>query len=203
MMKMKSKQRLPGAFRAALLALGIAAFASPMAQQLYRWVDKDGRVHYTQQAPAREAAKNVEKKKLGGSPVDSERIPFSLQQAMNNFPVVLYTSPGCKAGCDDARALLVKRGIPHKEVGVSDAATTDALKAATGDNKVPAVTIGRVVQKGYEPEALNQALDAALYPRSSVFTGGLPGVPQAAARSGADTQPRGARPDADPAEPKK
>ncbi len=157
--------------RKALVALGVAALSSSWAQQMYRWVDKEGHVHYTQQPPARDAAKSVEQKKLGGGNVVEGQTPFALQQAMQKYPVVLYTSPGCKEGCSEARALLSKRGIPYREVSVSDQQTNDQLRKSTGDNKVPALMVGTLVQKGFQPEALHSALDTAGYPRSPVFPG--------------------------------
>jgi glutaredoxin len=159
----------------ALAALGIAVAAAAVdAQQLYRWVDKDGRVHYSQQPPPRDSAKSVEQRKIGGSVVESAQVPFAVQQAVKNYPVTLYTSPGCKQGCVEARELLSKRGVPHREISVEDPSSIDGLQKATGDNKVPAITIGSAVQRGYEPEALNSALDTAGYPRTSAFNGKPP-----------------------------
>src|SRR3954471_14664939 len=91
-----------------LAALGIAVAAAAVdAQQLYRWVDKDGRVHYSEQPPPKDSAKSVEQRKLGGSVIESA-MPFALQQAIKNYPVTLYTSPTCKQGCTEARDLLSK-----------------------------------------------------------------------------------------------
>jgi len=43
-------------FIAAVIAL---AFASPGAAQLYKWVDKDGKVHYSDAPPAKEESKRL------------------------------------------------------------------------------------------------------------------------------------------------
>jgi glutaredoxin len=193
------------AVRAALIALGLAAlFSGSWAQQTYRWVDKEGHVHYTQQPPARDAAKSVQQKKIGGGSVVESQIPFSLQQAIKNYPVTLYTSPSCKQGCPEARELLSKRGIPYSEVSVSDSQTNDLLIKATGDNKVPALTVGTLAQKGYQAEAMHSALDAAGYPRTPVFAGKLP-VPAAAPQRPAPIAPNEATPPAsatqEPAKP--
>ena len=71
---------------ATLLALGLAIAFMAQAQQLYRWVDKDGHVHYTQQPPPREAAKSVESRRLSGSVVEAPK-PYALEQATKNYPV--------------------------------------------------------------------------------------------------------------------
>jgi len=176
------------ALRPVLMAICLAAvFSASWGQQMYRWVDNEGRVHYTQQPPPREAARSVQEKKLGGTSVVESQVPFSLQRAIKNYPVLLYTSPSCTQGCPEARELLSKRGIPYQEISVSDSQTNDLLKKATSDNKVPAITVGTLVQKGYDAEAINTALDTAGYPRTPVFAGKLPAP--AAAKAPAPTMP--------------
>lgn len=168
-------------FLAAALIVSLATAAT--AQTMYRWVDKDGRVHYSQQPPPRDAAKKVEERRLGSAPEPAKgavagQVPFALQRAMTSFPVILYTSPGCKSGCPEARELLKKRGVPFREVSVNDDTTNAVLKRETGGNKVPAVTIGRGRQVGFEEGAWNSELDAAGYPRTPITTGPLPVPPE-------------------------
>ena len=161
--------------------LGVMAIASigADAQQMYRWVDKDGRVHYTQNPPPRDAAKSIEQRRLNPvrPPDGSEQIPFSVRQAVENFPVTLFTSPDCPRGCAEARVLLAKRGVPYREVSVTDPASRDVLQKATGDTQVPSMLVGRSVEKGFEEGAFNSVLDTAGYPRTSMFTGKPPVIP--------------------------
>lgn len=159
----------PMALGAALLGLCLSQPAH--TQATYRWVDKEGHVHYSQQPPARDAAKAVEQKKLGGVSVIDSQMPYALKEAARNYPVVLYSAPECKPGCDVVRELLSKRGVPYREVSVKDAETSSQLKKATGDDKVPALTVGTLTYAGYDVDSLNSALDTAGYPRSRVFTG--------------------------------
>src|SRR3954467_7441501 len=92
---------------AAALVLYVLS-AAVTAQSIYRWVDKEGKVHYTQQPPARDAARTVEQRTLTGSSVEASNVPYALQQAMKNFPVTLFSSPNCLQGCVEARTLLTK-----------------------------------------------------------------------------------------------
>jgi glutaredoxin len=168
------------AWMGVIAALGIYTLQSwdAGAQQLYRWVDKDGRVHYTQVPPPRGAAKNVQPRNLGsGSPVESSEPSYVLQQAMKNYPVMFYTAPNCKEGCPETRQLLDRRGVPYREINVADQRTSDALKTATGDNNVPALVVGSRIQVGYVPQAMQNLLDAAGYPRTPAFTGKPPAPP--------------------------
>ena len=148
----------------ALLAL-TALQASP--QQLYRWLDQEGKVHYSQTPPPPEAAKNLQRRQYGGGgAAPSAGLPYATQVAMKNYPVTFYTSPDCSA-CSEGRTYLNKRGVPHKEVSVSDAKGIEELKQIAGKAIVPALVVGRDVQAGFNVELWKSALDTAGYPASA------------------------------------
>ena len=166
----------------------ILAFAAAAAagQQLYRWTDDKGRVNVTDTPPP-PGAKSVQKR---GTPVGApEREqapgnePYALQIARKNFPVTLYSTPGCEA-CDEARKLLNARGVPFKEVLVSDEKEIEELKQAVGSTSVPALIVGSTVQKGFEEAGYHRMLDAAGYPK----TGFLPPRNQAEPQAGQPPQ---------------
>ena len=162
-------------------ALMLAAGAAH-AGQLYKWVDRDGQVNYTDQPPPPEA-RSAERKRLGDTP-GTQGVPFALQEAMRKFPVVMYTATDCGDGCKQASAYLAKRGIPHDERDARDAAAAEKLSALTGGKlEVPVMTVGSNVVRGYEEGAWARALDAAGYPSSAVVANAkqLAAKPQPAA----------------------
>lgn len=155
------------------LALAIAAIvlvpALGHAQSVYRWVDKSGKVHYSDQPPPEEA-KNVQQKRMGGGgSVEVSQLPYATQIAMQKNPVVLYGAPTCGAPCEQGRALLGKRGIPYSERDVSaNEADAEALKKLVGAMDVPVLTLGANKLKGYDEGSWNSALDSAGYPRTAL-----------------------------------
>lgn len=151
---------------ALLLALAFLFPGTPQAQQLYRWVDKDGRVTYSHQPPPVGAAASVQQKNLGSTAPGTPVLPYAVQLAIKNFPVTLYTAAECTTACGDARDSLQKRGIPFKEVVVSDVAGVEALRKLTGKNQVPALQVGPQTYSGFEPATWKSALDTAGYPAS-------------------------------------
>ena len=165
----------------ATIALGFAAIASfhASAQQLYRWVDKNGKINYTQDPPPRDAAKNVQQQRLksSGPAEGSQQMPFAVRQAVDNFPVSLYTSPECPQGCKEARALLANRGVPYREISVSDNASIENLKKVTGNAQVPVLFVGRAMEVGFAASRYDAALDQAGYPGTSQFSGKPPMLP--------------------------
>ena len=146
-----------------LLALPLLLAGTAGAAEMFRWVDADGKVHYTD-APPPPTAKNVQQKKLGDK-ASGAQMPYALQQAVKNFPVTLYTS-ACGDACTNARALLTKRGIPFTEKD-PEKNPTDAeslKKVAGGTLSVPLLMVGAEILKGFEEGGWNSALDLAGVP---------------------------------------
>lgn len=132
------------------------------AAQLYRWVDDKGRVEWRDTPPPANA-KKVEQRTIGGSVIETSTLPYSVQQAVRNFPITLYIS-NCGEGCDKARAHLTRRGIPFTQKNPQD--DVDGYKKLTnGSMEVPLLFIGKDRLKGYEVGAWDAALDTAGYPR--------------------------------------
>lgn len=149
-----------------LVALSVLV-AAAQAEQLYKWVDSDGNVHYSDQPPPPDARSVEERSVSGGSGAD-EQLPFELQRATENFPVTHFVSD-CGAACVEARQLLVSRGVPHTEMDATQPATQEEIRALTGGNVVvPVLRVGRQVLRGFEAGQWNAALDAAGYPRTAL-----------------------------------
>ena len=145
---------------AAAILLTACADASGQA---YRWVDQDGKVHYTQTPPP-PGAKGVQKKTFRQGPAETSNLPYATQVAAKTSPVSLYTAPDCGEPCDRARALLVKRTVPFREVSVLSQNEVDELKRLSGKSDIPLLVVGAQVQTGFQEGAYNGLLDAAGYP---------------------------------------
>lgn len=167
---------------AALVAIAIALAAGPLgAAQLYRWVDEKGHVEW-RDTPPPAGAKNVEQRNVGSNTIQTSTLPYSVQQAVKNFPVTLWVYD-CGEPCTTARRHLVRRGIPHTERNAEK--ERDALKKLTGSLEAPVLVVGSKQLKGYLDTDWDSALDAAGYPRTPI-----PGVKtQAAAAKASPDKP--------------
>lgn len=168
--------------RFALLLALLSAGPAALGQQ-YRWVDDQGKVHFTDTPPAK--AKTVRKTdvKAPGAP-DEPPPPYEVQRVLKDFPVTLYTAPSCNEPCEMARATLNKRGIPFTEVSVVTVETLEQVKALTGVEAVPVLVVGRSVLNAYEPSRYASLLDSAGYPKEGVAPArsqSAPAVPPGAA----------------------
>ena len=184
--------RLIAAAVAAVLAAAAAAHA---ATNVYRWVDKEGKVHFSDVPPPPGDVKDVSEKPMGGAAVEDSNVPYATRIAQRRHPVTLYTASDCGAPCDRGRDLLSSRGVPFTEKNaVASNADLEALRKLTGGSgEVPFLLVGETKIKGYDEDTWNSALDGAGYPRTR-----LPGEPVA---SGAAPAPAAAPAPPAPAKP--
>ena len=147
----------------AVQAVFMLAAGHLYAQQVYKSVDKNGRVTYSEVPPLPGSGD-----KLSGESTANPSLPYSLQQIVSRYPVTLYTTADC-APCINARLMLTQRGIPFTERTVSSNEDIEAYKKLNGDTSLPLGTIATQQLKGYEETEWTKYLDAAGYPKSSTL----------------------------------
>ena len=140
------------------------------AQQVFRIVGPDGKVTFSDRAPADPASKATAANS-GTLPGSGPALPFELRAVANRYPVMLYTGPDCSP-CASARSFLSARGIPHSERTVNTEDDVEALKRMTGAPRVPLVTIGSQQIRGFSEPEWSQFLNAAGYPKISQLPAG-------------------------------
>lgn len=149
--------------------LAAAAFCGndANAQQIFRIVGADGRITFSDKPPLDAKATGAPVVSLsGGGSAQTASLPIELRDAVNRYPVTLYTAPGC-APCGTGRALLSARGVPFTEKTVTTNEDIEALKRLGGAASVPFLTIGGQQLKGFSEVEWTQFLDAADYPKTS------------------------------------
>jgi hypothetical protein len=165
---------------AILVMLGLPAHGA-----LYKWVDAQGRVQYSDTPPPADA-KKVEEHKAVKNTIGTAGTPFAVQEAAKRNPVILWMTD-CGDLCNRARDYLAKRGVPHTVRNPSRQDEQDAWKKASGgDNAIPLLIIGSArTIKGFQETEWDGAFDAAGYPRSA------PSIKPQAVPPGADPAPSG------------
>jgi hypothetical protein len=144
-----------------LLALMLLAAALPAAaQNAYRWVDKDGRVQYSDQPRPRPSRSS---RSARSSPTGQRPAALRHPQGRRDFPVTLYTGRECGKPCDDGRALLTKRGVPFSETKLETTDDVAAFKARFGKDPSPPPSPS-ARRNGLRPPAWNGLLNNAGYP---------------------------------------
>ena len=145
--------------------LAVFAAMATAQQQVYRYVDKDGRVIYSDRAPPADS-KEVQAKRLSPNYIENNNIPLATVQAAQRFPVTLYTF-SCGEVCQNAEALLNRRGVPYTTVNVEDQKGAEQLMKLTGAQQAPVLQVGeKLIAKGFNEARWTTMLDDAGYPKS-------------------------------------
>ncbi len=147
----------------------LSALGAMPAQALFKVVNPDGTVTYTDRPPQPVANTRVTNLARPGSPTVSEpdlSLPAELRQPALRHPVTLYTTSECSP-CETGRQLLVARGIPYIERRVGNEEEAQAFERLFGTRTLPLLTIGAQPLKGLSDVEWTAYLDAAGYPKQA------------------------------------
>lgn len=154
----------------AVVTIFMMFFAVNSGAAIYKWVDKDGTVHFTDTPPASGSNAQVvnpepnrlegygkapERKKLSGQPAPA--IANDVQSA--DLPIVeLFVTSWC-GYCKKAEAYFNRKNIPFVKYDIEKDQTAARRKASlTQSRGVPFVLIGDVGIPGYSEAAFDKAL---------------------------------------------
>lgn len=149
--------------RVLLLLCSIFSLGNALAGELYRSIDSSGKVHYSDKPIP--GSESIERLKLPAEPAADKSLPYETLRAKQNFPVILYVSPGCKTACQQARELLNLRDTPFSEVSLITQQDIDLYRKNSGFSEVPGLAVGRTWIRGFLAEQWHKELDFAGYPK--------------------------------------
>jgi hypothetical protein len=149
------------AFALLLLLSGLAA---AQVQQVYRYIDLDGRVVYSDKPPP-PTAKDPQAKRIGANSIETSDLSYATAQAQERYPVTLY-SFSCGVVCDTAQGVLNKRGVPHTVIDVSVGDGAERLKRLSGGLDAPTIQVGDQYATGFNEGKWQAMLNDAGYPKT-------------------------------------
>ena len=139
------------------LIVAILLVAAPVAAQVYKWTDSQGRVHYGDRPP--DDAKKQELKIR----VNSYDGPVQVRDWSSAFgtraagQVTMYSTRWC-GHCKNARRYFAEKRIAYRELDVeSSEAAAREFKALGGDG-VPLILVGNKAMSGFDPESFEALL---------------------------------------------
>jgi len=170
-MKTTHRSRRSALLAAAAVVLALSPVLAP-AQGIYRIVGPDGRITFSDKPPtSSEKATALSPSGRSTENGAASELPFELREAMNRYPVTLYTGDDCSP-CNAGRTLLNSRGIPFAERTIRTPKDAEALKNITREESLPLLTIGGQLLKGFSATEWDQYLNAAGYPQTSILPNG-------------------------------
>ena len=146
------------------LILLISGLAAAQMQQVYRYIDLDGRVVYSDKPPP-PTAKDAQAKRIGANSIETSDLSYATAQAQERYPVTLY-SFSCGVVCDTAQGVLNKRGVPHTVIDVSVGDGAERLKRLSGGLDAPTIQVGDQYATGFNEGKWQAMLNDAGYPKT-------------------------------------
>jgi glutaredoxin len=128
------------------------------AVELYKWTDKDGKIHYSDRQPPELKAEKLDIKiqSFTGPPVVTD-----WQEVLAAKPekqqVTIYTTEWCGI-CKRAKAHMQKNKIAYKEFDIEKNATGQRDYNKLNGNGVPIILVGKQRMDGFSPERFDQLL---------------------------------------------
>ena len=143
--------------RSAVLAL-LVLCASAHGQTVYRTQGANGQAVFSDRPSV--DAKTVP---LRSNASPDATLPYDLQQVMQRYPLVLYTTREC-APCGEARGWLMKRGLPFAERQINTPEDQLAFQPQGSSIRMPQLRVGEQVLTGFEKQNWGRYIAAAGYP---------------------------------------
>ena len=145
----------------------VAVLVFPAHAAMYKWVDAQGRVQYSDTPPPPDA-KRIEERKIVPNTIQTAGLPFAVQEAAKRNPITVWMHD-CGELCNKARDFLARRGIPYTVRNPARIDEQEAWKMASGgEAAIPLLLIGSTRRlKGFDEGEWSAALDASGYPRSA------------------------------------
>ena len=146
---------------------GLFFIVNVQASELYRSVDKEGKVLYSDSPFSDTDA--VEALNLGNAPASDESLSYEARKAKETFPVTLYTFPECGSACQQGRDLLNQRGIPFTEKSLTSQEDLDNYRKKIEGGTVPTITVGKTWLIGLQADQWHKEFDFAGYPKTAPY----------------------------------
>lgn len=138
---------------ASLLLVGaLLVCAEAPANQVYRWLDDTGKVHFSDRPPVGDSAGDIEVKSYRGSP-EISAVPAESVSAQ----VTMFTTSWC-GYCKRARAYLNKMGIPFVEYDVERNEIGKREYKKLNGRGVPVILVGNQRMNGFSAPSLEKLL---------------------------------------------
>ena len=141
-----------------LLWLLLALLSFEVSAEIYKWVDKDGTVHFEDRKP--QGARYEEFKVRSISGVQTYRVPartikHSAPKAMGKKNAVLYGTSWC-GYCTKARRYFQANNIPFEDYDIESSASAKSEYDALNGKGVPLILVGDNLMNGFSESQFNQ-----------------------------------------------
>ncbi|MCP4044143.1 MAG: DUF4124 domain-containing protein [Gammaproteobacteria bacterium] len=126
-----------------LFVITLAAFANNSYAEIYKWVDDQGKVHFSGRKPANHDAEPI---KLRINTYTS--ITYAVSKIDHGQKVVMYSTSWC-AYCKKAKQYFKKNNIKFTEYDIEENARARKRYKKLGATGVPVIVVGQKRMNGF------------------------------------------------------
>ncbi|MDH3380190.1 MAG: DUF4124 domain-containing protein [Gammaproteobacteria bacterium] len=135
-----------------LMAFLAGATTAPVdAQQVYRWFDDDGNVHFTDMPPNNQETEQVRLRINSYSTTEL----LEMDEKLSSDKVVMYGTDWCPY-CDKAKKYFATNDIPFVEYDIKKDSTAKREYDRLGGRGVPVILVGDKSMNGFSVAAFEQ-----------------------------------------------
>ena len=151
-----------------LIAVLILLVAGTADGQVYKWTDKDGKVHYGDRPPADSKTEQVKVAVQSfGGPAEVDyvsilRRPVKSDARQTRADVIIYSAAWC-GPCKSAKAWMASQNVPFTDYDVETSEQGRKDFAALGGKGVPMILVGEQRMTGFGAAGLMAMLKKAGY----------------------------------------
>jgi glutaredoxin len=138
--------------RLCLSLLGLALSAAAFAEDIHKWVDKDGNVHFGDRPPENVRTQVITVKPNVYTTTSVESLNASMQASET---IVMYSASWC-GFCKKARNHFQSKNIPFLEYDVETSAKGRDDFVRLRANSVPVILVGKKRLNGFTPAAFDR-----------------------------------------------
>lgn len=137
----------------AFVLLTLLLLASVGQAEIYKWVDEEGRTHFTNEKPEQADAEVVSPKAINTFthqvvPESSFYQPPERQKTFSGKSVVMYATPTCRY-CKKARQYFAAQGIAYTEYDIDSDPEARRRFQKLGGRGVPFIQVGNMFLQGF------------------------------------------------------
>ncbi len=140
-----------------LLAFLLLTITGSGFSQIYKWVDADGRTHFSSSPPAQGEAETVQPKI---NSYKSRKLPNSVKgkpsSQVSRKKVIMYSAVWCVI-CKQARRYFKKNGIAFKEYDIEKSIKGRHDYKRLNGRGVPIIMVGDKRLNGFDPKSFKTA----------------------------------------------
>lgn len=122
-----------------LALVTVIAYSTALSDEIYKWVDSSGKVHYAEKKPKNQSVQQPNFTKPAKS--NSDPAISKSETAVIKKSVVLYSTSSC-ASCKKARQYFISKAIPFKEMNIEKSREARDEFKNLGAKSVPFIRIG-------------------------------------------------------------